>query len=31
MGLGQQRWDITDDMTEGERQAVERANKACFA
>ena len=30
MGLGQQRWDITDDMTEGERQAVERANKACF-
>ncbi|KAL4925169.1 uncharacterized protein BDV17DRAFT_284146 [Aspergillus undulatus] len=31
MGLGEQRWEITDDMTEGERQAVEVANKACFA
>ncbi|KAL4808685.1 hypothetical protein BDV18DRAFT_167693 [Aspergillus unguis] len=27
MGLGDQQWEITADMTEGERQAVETANK----
>jgi hypothetical protein len=31
MGLGSQPWEITADMTEGEKQAVEKANKACFA
>ncbi|KAL4862633.1 hypothetical protein BDV12DRAFT_207083 [Aspergillus spectabilis] len=30
MGLGEQRWEVTENMTEGERQAVEAANKACF-
>ncbi|KAL2820469.1 hypothetical protein BDW59DRAFT_181474 [Aspergillus cavernicola] len=28
MGLGEQPWEITNDMTEGEKQAVESANKA---
>lgn len=31
MGLGSQPWEITGDMTEGEKQAVAKANKACFA
>ncbi|KAL4792988.1 hypothetical protein BDV19DRAFT_380464 [Aspergillus venezuelensis] len=31
MGLGELQWEITEDMTEGEKQAVEKANKACFA
>jgi hypothetical protein len=30
MGMGEQPWKITDDMTEGERRVVEAANKACF-
>ncbi|KAL2861251.1 uncharacterized protein BJX67DRAFT_375484 [Aspergillus lucknowensis] len=30
MGLGEQPWEVTDDMTDGERRAVERANTACF-
>ncbi|KAL2846445.1 hypothetical protein BJY01DRAFT_234590 [Aspergillus pseudoustus] len=30
MGLGEQPWEITDDMTEGERKVVAAANKACF-
>jgi hypothetical protein len=30
MGMGEQPWNITEDMTEGERKVVEAANKACF-
>ncbi|KAL3452117.1 hypothetical protein BJX65DRAFT_293304 [Aspergillus insuetus] len=30
MGMGEQPWKITDDMTEGERKVVEAANNACF-
>lgn len=30
MGLGEKQWEITSDMTEGEKQAVETANKTCF-
>ncbi|KAI5295516.1 hypothetical protein KEM52_001151 [Ascosphaera acerosa] len=31
MGMGTQGWNVTDNMTEGERQAVERANAKLFA
>ncbi|KAL5338999.1 hypothetical protein BJX70DRAFT_398196 [Aspergillus crustosus] len=30
MGMGRKRWELTGDMTEGERAAVEAANRACF-
>lgn len=30
MGLGDQPWEITDAMSEGEKEAVRSANKACF-
>ncbi|RAK98909.1 DUF1479 domain-containing protein [Aspergillus ibericus CBS 121593] len=30
MGMGNQPWEITADMSEGEKAVVEAANKACF-
>jgi hypothetical protein len=30
LGLGDKPWEITDDMSEGEKEAVQSANKACF-
>ncbi|KAA8647030.1 hypothetical protein EYZ11_005277 [Aspergillus tanneri] len=30
MGLGNNAWEITPDMSEGEKRVVEVANKACF-
>ncbi|PLN85095.1 DUF1479-domain-containing protein [Aspergillus taichungensis] len=30
MGMGDKRWEITDDMSAGEKAAVEYANQACF-
>lgn len=30
MGMGNQPWEITEDMSEGEKAAVNAANKACF-
>lgn len=30
MGLGNKPWEITDSMTEGEKEAVRSANQACF-
>jgi len=30
MGLGDKPWEITDTMSEGEKEAVRSANKACF-
>jgi hypothetical protein len=30
MGMGQNRWSLTDDMTEGEKQAIRAGNMACF-
>ncbi|XRM38417.1 hypothetical protein ABZX51_001836 [Aspergillus tubingensis] len=30
MGMGSQSWEITDDMTEGEKAVVRAANKTCF-
>lgn len=30
MGMGNECWDIADDMSEGEKQVVQYANKSCF-
>ncbi|EAU33080.1 conserved hypothetical protein [Aspergillus terreus NIH2624] len=30
MGLGSKLWEVTPDMSEGEKRVVEAANKACF-
>lgn len=30
MGMGNDGWDVTDDMSEGEKQAVRYANESCF-
>lgn len=30
MGMGAKPWEVTGDMTEGEKEVVEAANKACF-
>lgn len=30
MGIGNERWGITDDMSEGEKQVVRYANESCF-
>ncbi|OJJ41706.1 hypothetical protein ASPWEDRAFT_100252 [Aspergillus wentii DTO 134E9] len=30
MGMGDKPWEITEDMSEGEKKAVEIANKTCF-
>lgn len=31
MGMGRERWSVTEEMSEGERRVIELANKACFA
>lgn len=31
MGMGNKTWDVTGDMSEGEKTAVNAANKACFS
>ena len=30
MGIGEKHWEVTDDMSEGEKQAVHYANHSCF-
>jgi hypothetical protein len=30
MGMGNTPWEITDAMSEGEKEAIRSANKACF-
>ena len=30
MGLGSQKWEVMEDMTDGERRVIESANRVCF-
>ena len=30
MGMGEKHWEVTEDMSEGEKQAIHYANQSCF-